>query len=187
MGQEINQLPTVNIEQKEIILNIARKSITAHLKGLPLSVIENEHPFFDEPWGAFVTIYMDKQLRGCIGRLETKKPLFQTIQEISISAATEDPRFFPMREEDLSDFQIKISLLTPSKIISEIEEIIVGIHGVLIDHAGRRGVLLPQVPVEQGWDLETFLQNVCVKAGLPIDTWKKGPKLYTFTSIEFGD
>jgi AmmeMemoRadiSam system protein A len=99
----------------------------------------------------------------------------------------DDPRFPPLSEDELEGVTIKISVLSPLKEISNAEEIEVGKHGVMIVQGGRRGVLLPEVPVSRGWDRETFLAHVCMKAGLPLDAWRNNPKLYTFTSNEFGE
>lgn len=187
MTRSFDQFTSFNHNHQDILLTFVRRTITAHIRTLLPPDFHSDDVIFENKWGAFVTINQDGDLRGCMGRLESTKPLFETIREISISAATEDPRFFPMREEDLSNSKIKISLLSPLNRVASIDAIEVGKHGVVIDHARRRGVLLPQVPVEQGWGEEEFLQNVCIKAGLPEDTWKKKAKIFTFTTIEFGE
>jgi AmmeMemoRadiSam system protein A len=109
------------------------------------------------------------------------------VKETAVSAASRDPRFPPVSNAELNELSIKISILSPLEPVEDVSEIEVGVHGVMIIHAGHRGILLPQVPVERGWDRKTFLENVCLKAGLPPDTWKEKPELYSFTSLDFGE
>jgi AmmeMemoRadiSam system protein A len=109
------------------------------------------------------------------------------VRDTAVSAASRDPRFPPVTNEELNQLSIKISILSPLVQVEDILEIEVGVHGVMIIHAGRRGILLPQVPVERGWNRKTFLENVCLKAGLPPDTWKEKPDLYSFTTLDFGN
>jgi AmmeMemoRadiSam system protein A len=107
--------------------------------------------------------------------------------ECSIAAATEDPRFIPLTMEELPETDIEISVLSPIEEVKTIEDIQVGIHGLVIGHKGRRGLLLPQVPVEYGWDRKRFLEETCRKAGLPANAWQKGAKIESFTAFVFGE
>jgi AmmeMemoRadiSam system protein A len=122
--------------------------------------------------GAFVTLHKKGQLRGCIGNMVGQGPLVETIQNMAIAASTEDPRFNKMVEEELSDIDIEISVLSPMKRIKDTNDIEVGKHGILLGKGWNRGVLLPQVAIEYGWDRETFLRQTCLKAGLAPDDWK---------------
>ena len=139
-----------------------------------------------QPRGAFVTLHENGQLRGCIGSITAYAPLDETVRDMALAAALEDPRFQPVGEDELDRLQLEISVLTPMFAIAP-EDVVVGLHGLMISHGGHRGLLLPQVPVEWGWDRETFLSQTCRKAGLPDDQWKKGAKLEAFTAEVFGE
>jgi len=175
-----------NKEQKEL-LRISRAAIIAHVSGKELPGVESELPGLLLKSGCFVTIKKKGQLRGCIGNFVSDKPLYQLVQEMAISSATRDPRFYPMKTPDLDDFKLDISVLSPLKKVVSVEEIIVGKHGIYIIKNSNRGVLLPQVATEYGWDRETFLKHTCLKAGLPEDGWKKECEIYIFSAQVFGD
>lgn len=164
-------------EQKELI-DTAWKSVRRVVCG---GALEREHRQLDrfamdsglrQTAGAFVTLYKKGALRGCLGVIVSEEPLLETVSGIAGRAATADPRFHPVTEDELSSIQIEISILSPLREISSIEEIQVGTHGLLI-HAGMfRGLLLPQVAVTQHWSRTQFLEETCIKAGLPPDQWK---------------
>jgi AmmeMemoRadiSam system protein A len=107
--------------------------------------------------------------------------------ECSIAAATQDPRFEPLGELELPEIRIEISVLSPVEEVRNIQEIEVGVHGLIISQKGRRGLLLPQVPVEYGWDRDSFLAETCRKAGLSADAWQKGARIEVFTAFVFGE
>ncbi len=146
----------------------------------------NARPFqgrIAEPGGAFVTIRIHHELRGCIGYIESQSPLGEVVAEVAEKAALEDPRFPPLSREELEGAQLEISVLSPLRPVARVEEIEVGKHGLLIEYGHRRGLLLPQVPGEFGWDREEFLENTARKAGLPADTWKDpAATIYAFTA-----
>jgi uncharacterized protein len=135
-----------------------------------------------EERGCFVTIKQQGALRGCIGNFLATKPLWQLVQEMATAAATHDPRFYPMKPADLEDFTLELSILSPLKKIESIDEIQVGVHGIYLEKNSARGVLLPQVATEYGWDRETFLRQTCVKAGLKPDAWQEGSSIYIFSA-----
>ena len=170
---------------QDLLLTTARESI--------LSRIENRAPRYPqpspdllEPRGAFVTLHTNGRLRGCIGTLEASDPLFEAIKDLGISSGFRDPRFPALTANELGDLNIEISVLTPLEKITSIEEIEVGSHGLYAKHGSRSGVLLPQVPVEQGWNREEFLGHTCRKAGLSPDEWKNGEvDFHTFTAEIF--
>ena len=142
-----------------------------------------------EPRGAFVTLHgrRDGELRGCIGMMQAERPLVETVARMAVAAATQDGRFPPVTAGELPGLRIEISALGPLRPIRP-DEVEVGRHGLLIGLGGRRGVLLPQVPVEQGWDRETFLAHTCWKAGLPEDAWQRADvELLGFTADVFGE
>ncbi|MEN6297371.1 MAG: AmmeMemoRadiSam system protein A [Rectinema sp.] len=137
--------------------------------------------------GAFVTLRENGSLRGCIGRMRSNDPLVATVSEMALAAAFEDPRFPSLKKEELALIDIEITALSPLHPIAP-DEVIVGKHGLLISAWGRSGVLLPQVPTEYGWDRETFLEQVCRKAGLSPDTWKSSlAQLYGFEGFVFSE
>jgi AmmeMemoRadiSam system protein A len=124
-----------------------------------------------EPGGAFVTIRIDRQLRGCIGYIESDKPLKSVIAEVAAKAAFEDPRFPPLSLQEFREATLEVSILSPLHKVASIEEIVVGTHGILLELGRHRGLLLPQVATEYGWDRKEFLENTARKAGLPRDAW----------------
>jgi AmmeMemoRadiSam system protein A len=136
--------------------------------------------------GAFTTLHLNGRLRGCIGFVVPTHSLYRTVAETAQAAAFEDPRFAPVTGEEAPLLRVEISVLSPVRAIRP-EEVIVGLHGLLIAKDGRRGLLLPQVPVDWSWDRETFLSQTCLKAGLPPDAWRQGTDLQAFTAEVFGD
>jgi AmmeMemoRadiSam system protein A len=176
--------------EKEVLLRDAREAIVSNLekRGARYIAAENPDGQLNAPCGAFVTLHKGKQLRGCIGRMSSPSPLLETIREMAVAAALGDPRFPPLTTGELEKCVIEISVLSPLEECPRPETVRVGLHGLYLIYRGRSGVLLPQVPVEQGWDREAFLDYICVKAGLPPDSYKApGAKLYTFTALVFGE
>ncbi|MFC1591993.1 AmmeMemoRadiSam system protein A [Thermodesulfobacteriota bacterium] len=159
-------------EEKKILLSIARTTIVSKARGQSLPEVTPATPTLNENRGAFVSLHRHGNLRGCIGYIQAVKPLYQTIQEMALSAAFRDPRFPPLEEKDLADLDIEISVLTPMREVSDITEIEIGRDGLMIIKEPHSGLLLPQVATEYGWDRETFLSQTCIKAGLPVDAWK---------------
>src|SRR5215470_9365044 len=137
--------------------------------------------------GAFVSIHSGDALRGCLGRLSTNLPLGKTVVYLGGAVADSDPRFPPVSPFELPWLQIEISLLTPERAISSIEEIAIGRHGIIVEQGRSRGLLLPQVAAELGWDRETFLDHVCLKAGLPSAAWKNGATILVFEARIFAE
>lgn len=134
-----------------------------------------------------MTLHCRGRLHGCIGYIFPLYPLVQTIIDCSISAATEDPRFEPVTLRELKDIDIEISVLTPLEEVTDLESILVGRDGLVISQHGFRGLLLPQVATQYGWDRERFLAETCRKAGLPTDAWKKGARIEKFSAQVFGE
>ena len=178
---------TLNNDDKKLLLDLAREAITVTVRTGRLTNREVTATHLLAAQGCFVTIKRQGALRGCIGNFSSEKPLYQLVQEMAVSAATRDPRFYPMKENDLVDFDLEISVLSPLTKIAAPEEVVVGTHGLYLEKNFSRGVLLPQVPVEQGWDRETFLCQTALKAGLKKDDWKEGADLYVFTAQVFGE
>ncbi|MHA1195143.1 MAG: TIGR00296 family protein [Promethearchaeota archaeon] len=188
-----------SIEEGTAIVKFARENIEFFLKNnRRIPIPEEIKKKFSNKYGAFVTLNrVDVQgnpLRGCIGYIEPIYPLYDVIHKVSISSAIEDPRFPPVELEEMDKIIIEVSILTPPKRIKVnkpkeyLEKIVIGRDGLIAEKGMRRGLLLPQVPVEHGrnWDVETFLKHTCLKAWLPEDAWRDlNTKIYSFQSIIF--
>ena len=145
-------------------------------------------PTLDAPGAAFVTIHVGGALRGCIGTLERRRSLWRVVGEMAAAAATRDPRFPPIEVTDLQAMTVEISVLSPDVIIHRPEEIEIGRHGLDVRRDGARGLLLPQVAVEHGFDREKFLAATCRKAGLPANAWHDDEtEIRVFEAEVFGD
>ncbi len=177
---------TLSREERALLLFLARKSIEDYFEGtFSIKVPEPKYSRLFEKRGAFVTLKKHGNLRGCIGVLEPLYPLYETVQRMAISAAFEDPRFPPLSPEELPEIKIEISVLSPMEKANP-EDVIVGKHGIYIIKGFNRGVLLPQVPIEFGWDRETFLKHGCLKAGLHPDCYKDpDTELFIFSAEVF--
>ncbi len=177
---------SLTAEEKKELLRLAKQAVELYVREGKVLNYHTENARFWEEKGAFVTIKKRGQLRGCIGHIEPILPLYLTIIRCAILAATEDPRFNPVEVGELNSLSYEISVLTTPQRINNPREVVVGRHGLIISREGKRGVLLPQVPVEEGWDRETFLTQVCLKAGLPANAWRlPGSELYVFEAIVF--
>lgn len=174
-------------KEKTELLALARATIIASVNGQALPEPAKPSKILERQSGCFVTIKQQGQLRGCIGSFVSDRPLWQTVREMAISAATRDPRFYPMKPDDLSNITLEISVLSPLRQIQSVEEIQVGTHGIYLIKGRAHGVLLPQVATEYGWDRETFLRHTCLKAGLPENTWQKECEIYIFSAEVFGE
>lgn len=174
-------------DEKKELLALARKSVESIVRHK--KILQPQEPAGErlkENGAAFVTLHKAGRLRGCIGSMEPLEPLYSTVVRMAAAAATQDPRFSPIRPEELDDIHIEISVNTPLRSVSGPEEIILGKHGVVVSKGMRRGVFLPQVATETGWTKEEFLSNLCShKAGLAPDAYKTDAKLSVFTSIVF--
>lgn len=172
-------------EERALLLRLAHEAIVSALehREIPLTP---PSPHLAEPRGAFTTLYYLGDLRGCVGYVPPVSPLYQTVAETARAAAFEDSRFWPVTLEEAHELEISLSILSTVKPIQP-EEVDVGRHGLVVSLAGHRGLLLPQVPVEHGWDRITFLEQTCRKAGLPLNAWQIGAKLEAFTAEVFGD
>ncbi len=179
----------LSLEQKKKLLSIARKSIENHVRtGTKLGIEESDPRLFKEE-GAFVTIHRQGRLRGCIGNIIGQGPLYLTVRDMAITAASRDPRFQPVSEEELKDITVEVSVLSEPKPVKDMDEIVMGVHGVIVSRGAHHGVFLPQVATETGWSQEEFLAQLCEqKAGLPRDCWKDHQtRLEIFTAQVFAE
>ena len=175
--------------EKRYLLKLARTSIEAELSGIDLKARPPAEGILQEARGAFVTLHtISGELRGCIGQFTSKEPLFDVVRDMAVSAATRDPRFRPLSKEELKDITIEISALTPLEEITDVSAIEIGRHGIYIIKGNDRGVLLPQVATEHGFDVTTFLEETCFKAGLDPNAWKeKDTQIFIFEAEIFSE
>jgi AmmeMemoRadiSam system protein B/AmmeMemoRadiSam system protein A len=172
-------------DEKAELLRLARAALTEFVSRRTVIDDRSGRAKFREPRGAFVTLRKAGELRGCIGYPEPLAPLGRTVIQAAILAASEDPRFPPVTAAELEAVRIEVSVLTPPREIPNPRAVKVGTHGLIVERDGRKGLLLPQVPVENGWDRETFLEQASLKAGLPRDAWKRGARISVFEAIVF--
>jgi AmmeMemoRadiSam system protein A len=172
-------------EERELLLALAHRSIALALEGRSVDAIPPT-AHLAEPRGVFTTLHLEGRLRGCIGYVQPVQALYATVAEAARAAALDDPRFAPVKPAEAPLLKIEISVLSPLQPIRP-EEIVIGQHGLVVTRGGRRGLLLPQVPVEWGWGRDAFLAQTCMKAGLPPDAWRHGAQLQGFTAEVFGE
>lgn len=181
------KLRSISEQGRDWLLTLARKTIGARLEGRTHSPPKPAEEALLEHRGAFVTLKIDEQLRGCIGHVIPVAPLWIAVQENAEAAAFRDPRFPTLTGDELQKVRIEISALTPLAPCRP-HDIVIGRDGVLIERGTSRGLLLPQVAVEYGWDVETFLDHTCRKAGLTARCWMEpGTTISSFSAEVFGD
>lgn len=178
----------LNDLQRKTLLTIARQSIERFLSGQRFEFEEADELLL-RPAGAFVTLRRrDGELRGCIGSIIAREPLVRAVMTSAINAACRDPRFHPVTARELAELAVEISVMGPIEPVRDFEEIRVGRDGLIVSHSHRSGLLLPQVAAEYGWDRETFLDQTCVKAGLPRGSWRQPEtRVEKFSAEVFGE
>jgi AmmeMemoRadiSam system protein B/AmmeMemoRadiSam system protein A len=182
----VNPEGSLSFADKHTLLALARTTVEQYVRGKKVPKMVPGSKALAEPGAAFVTLKRGDQLRGCIGQLQAEGPLYRSVIETAVGACSRDTRFPSVRVEELKDIHIEISVMSPFIEVGNIREIEVGRDGLYLESSGRSGVLLPQVPVEAGWDRQEYLKNLCRKAGLPDGAWKKpGAKLYRFETELF--
>jgi AmmeMemoRadiSam system protein A len=172
-------------DERALLLRLAHDAVVSALEHREIS-LDPPTLHLAEPRGAFTSLYLQGELRGCVGYVLPVGPVYRTVAETARAAAFEDTRFYPVTLNEAHDLQVELSILSVPKAIAP-DEIEVGRHGLLISMGGRRGLLLPQVPVEHHWDRITFLEQTCHKAGLPRDAWQNGANIEAFTAEVFGE
>ena len=172
-------------DERVLLLRLAHESILSALEQREIPLLPpTDH--LAEPRGAFTTLHLRGELRGCVGYVLPVSPVYRAVADTARAAAFEDTRFYPVTLPEARELEIELSILSPPQPISA-EAVEIGSHGLLISLAGHRGLLLPQVPIEHNWDRTTFLEQTCRKAGLPLDAWKNGAAIEAFTAEVFGD
>jgi AmmeMemoRadiSam system protein A len=170
---------------RKLLLAVAHTSIVAALNHRELDLTPPS-PQLEQPRGVFTTLYLHHALRGCVGYVVPSVSLYRAVAETARAAAFEDARFPPVNLSEAPELEVSLSVLSALQEITA-EQVEVGRDGLLVSQHGRRGLLLPQVPIEHGWDRVTFLEQTCRKAGLPFDAWQHGAKVECFTAEVFGD
>ncbi len=185
-----SQEPTFTLsgKEKQELLKVARESVTTAVNEQKFSPVPNGEPeALTRDRGAFVTLKKNGELRGCIGYITPMKSLIETVRDVAAFAALKDPRFPPVSAAEVGLLEYEISVLSPLRRVTDIKQIQVGRHGLLMRKGDREGVLLPQVPTEEGWDRKTFLEQTCRKAGLPPNAWQdEDTDIFMFTALVFG-
>ena len=176
----------LSIDQRNWLLEVARASFEAHVRQLPPPEIDDAFAV-EVRAGAFVSIFRNGELRGCLGRLTSASSVTLLIHQLSRAVADSDPRFDTVQPGELPEITLEISVLTPRRMIASVTEIELGRHGLIVEEGSRLGLLLPQVPAQHGWDREAFATYACIKAGLAGDAWRRGARLFVFEAEVFGD
>jgi hypothetical protein len=171
------------------LLSVARKSVEQAVRtGKPYEVGASSNNTLNQERGAFVTLKEQGQLRGCIGYTSASKPLNMTVRDTATLAALRDSRFSPVKASELGSLAYEISVLSPLRRVTDIRQIKVGQHGLLMKNGDYEGLLLPQVPTEEGWDRQKFLEETCAKAGMQTNCWKdENTDIFMFTAVVFGE
>ena len=173
-------------DDRRRLLALARRALEARVRREYEPALD-QGGALDTHCGAFVSIHRGRELRGCLGRLGADWPIARVVAHLGRAVADSDPRFHPVTVEDLEVLSIEISALTPEREVHSVQDIEIGRHGLIIERGSRRGLLLPQVATEHGWDVETFLEHTCVKAGLPPDAWMQDARILIFEAEVFGE
>src|SRR5271157_4292264 len=176
-------------QEKSELLKLARKSVEYMVKEKnPYEPLASGSVALNQERGAFVTLKEFGALRGCIGYTSAVKPLYMTVRDTATLAALRDPRFQPVDASELPQLDYEISVLSPLRRVTDIQQIKVGEHGLLMTNGDYEGLLLPQVPVEEKWDRQTFLEQTCAKAGMGSGCWKdEDTDIFMFTAVVFGE
>ena len=176
----------LNPDEREELLRLARAAIGSSL-GLHSLAEAGLGAGLQRLAGAFVTLHHLDRLRGCIGYLESDRPLVDVVARCAVSASNADPRFPPLARSEFPEITLEISVLGPIEPVADVNEIEIGRHGLIVQAGPARGLLLPQVATERGWNRETFLGYTCLKAGLASNAWKTGVLLFKFEAEVFGE
>jgi AmmeMemoRadiSam system protein A len=184
--------PARSEEDRRTLLAIARRAITGHVIGtVEAGDAEAEGQALNTTQalsaGVFVTLHEEGDLRGCIGHMEPDEPLVAALVDAAVAACSRDPRFPPVRPDELAQIAIELSILGPLEPVATLDDVEIGRHGLLVEQAHRRGLLLPQVAAEHQWTAAMFVSHTCRKAGLSDDAWQRGARLWKFEAEVFSE
>lgn len=178
---------TLTPAEKKTLLSFARENISRYLSTRTIPLARGFDPRLQIKRGVFVTLMKKGELRGCIGHVPADTPLVNLVGAMALKSAFADPRFYPLREDELAQVEIEISMLTMPKVVAGPADFHVGRDGVILQKEGRAALFLPQVVPKQGWGRDETLDNLCLKAGLERGCWKEGARLSTFEAVVFGE
>ena len=178
-----------SFEEKKLLIKLARESIESKLfNKKPTAINVDDYPVLKSKCGVFVTLTIAGQLRGCIGYITSNDPLYITVKDAAIGAAFSDPRFYPLTKTEYEQIEVEISVLSEPYPMKSYDEIVVGKHGLILEEGGKRGLLLPQVPIEHGMNKEQYLDAICRKTGVRQNLWReKLLNISLFTAIVFNE
>ena len=176
----------IEAADRSVLLRVARDAIVARANGERPPTVPDSG-ILSQKAAVFVTLHNGEHLRGCIGHLGFDEPFSAVIPHCAIAASSEDPRFPAVTPSEVPNLSIEVSVLTPLEPINGPDDVEVGRHGLVVESGHRRGLLLPQVATEWKWNAETFLGQTCHKAGLALDAWKHGAKIWRFEAEVFGE
>jgi AmmeMemoRadiSam system protein A len=171
---------------RQLLVQLARGALVSKVTGTTLPALQPSE-VTGRRAGAFVTLHRHSELRGCIGHVDPDEPLGHVISRCAMAAAAADPRFPPVVAAELNEIAIELSILGPLELVTTLEDIEVGRHGLVIESGWNRGLLLPQVATEWRWDRVAFVAQTCRKAGLQADAWRKGATMWRFEAVVFGE
>jgi AmmeMemoRadiSam system protein A len=180
-------LALLTVDEGAVLLTLARTAVTTRLAGLPTPEPPVMAARLREAQGAFVTVHLQGRLRGCIGVIQPREPLWRVVLHCALAAGFEDPRFAPLEPREEPGLAFEISVLSPPRTVRDPSEIRIGRDGLMVTLGRRQGLLLAQVAVEHGWDVAGFLRQTCHKAGLEEDAWMRGARIETFESQIFSE
>jgi AmmeMemoRadiSam system protein A len=173
-------------EDQRRLLDLAHRALEARVRHAGIPDIDGSL-VPEVRRGAFVSIFHDGELRGCLGRLNSQLPIARLVAQLAQAVADSDPRFDRVTPQEVAGIGFEISVLTREREIDSVEEIELGRHGLIVEQGTNRGLLLPQVPTEHGWDRDGFLDHTCLKAGLAADAWRRGARIFVFEAQVFGE
>ena len=171
--------------ERSELLELARRALEFFFETQSLLHREPRHSSLHSSAGVFVSLHSNAMLRGCVGRVKADLPLYKAVPELTLAAAFEDSRFPPLRRDELAEVEIEVSVLSDILPIASLKEIALGRHGLIVTKGEHRGLLLPQVAAERGWDCFRFFRETCRKAGLPPDSWCRGAMVERFSAQVF--
>jgi len=174
-------------DSQKRLLTLARQTLERFVRGEERDSVQPEDPYLlDDGCGVFVSLHKGQELRGCIGTCYPLSPLYQELIEMTEAAAAHDHRVAPVQPDELSHVTIELSILSPLEVLEHPLDVEIGKHGLYVSYQSSRGVLLPQVATEYGWDKQTFLEQTCLKAGLSTNAWQQPTtQVCAFTALVF--
>jgi AmmeMemoRadiSam system protein A len=180
-------LAPLDVDDGGVLLTLARSAVMARLAGRPAPEPGAVAAWLREPRGAFVTVLLEERLRGCIGVIRPREPLWRVVLHCAVAAGFEDPRFAPLQSSEEPGLAFEVSVLSLPRVVSDPSEIRIGRDGLIVTLGRRQGLLLPQVAIEHGWDASGFLNQTSRKAGLGDDAWRQGARIEAFEAQVFSE